>query len=61
MLERLKTYLAETRAEVRKVTWPSREELKQSTRVVIVATLVLTVFIGGVDLILSRIVRLLFQ
>ncbi len=61
MIEKIKQYLAETRAEVKKVTWPTREELKDSTRVVILATVVITIFIGGVDLILNRVMRLIFQ
>jgi preprotein translocase subunit SecE len=60
MIERLKTYLAETRTELKKVTWPTRQELRESTRVVIVSTIIVTAFIGVVDQILSRIVKLVF-
>ncbi|HEU4365177.1 MAG TPA: preprotein translocase subunit SecE [Candidatus Krumholzibacteria bacterium] len=60
MKERIVTYFSETRTELKKVTWPSREELKQSTRVVIVATFLVTVFIGIVDQVLSRIIKLVF-
>ncbi len=60
MVERFKNYLAETRVEMKKVTWPTRGELKDATRVVIVASLLLTVFIGVVDQILSGIVKLVF-
>jgi preprotein translocase subunit SecE len=61
MIERLKTFLQETRTEIKKVTWPTKQELKDSTRVVIIASFLLTVFIGAVDQILSRIVKLIFQ
>jgi preprotein translocase subunit SecE len=61
MIERLKTFLLETRTEIKKVTWPTKQELKDSTRVVIVASILLTAFIGVVDQILSRIVKLIFQ
>jgi preprotein translocase subunit SecE len=60
MKERIVTFFSETRTELRKVTWPSRDELKQSTRVVIMATFLVTVFIGIVDQILSRIIKLVF-
>ena len=43
--------------EFRKVTWPSRQELVNSTTVVIVVTLVLAFFLGGVDIGLARIVE----
>jgi preprotein translocase subunit SecE len=61
MIERLKAFLSDTKNELKKVTWPTKEELKESTRVVIVASFLLTVFIGVIDQILSRIVKLIFQ
>lgn len=61
MIERLKIFLQETRTEMSKVTWPTKQELKDATRVVIVASLVLTAFIGVVDQVLSRIIKLIFQ
>jgi len=60
MIERIKTYFSETRTELKKVTWPTRHELKESTRVVIVSTIIVTVFIGVVDQVLSRIIKLVF-
>jgi preprotein translocase subunit SecE len=60
MKEKIVTYLNETRTELKKVTWPTRQELQQSTRVVIIATFLVTAFIGVVDQILSRIVNLVF-
>jgi len=60
MIEKIKNYLLETRTEMKKVTWPTKDELKESTRVVVVATIILTIFIGAVDQILSRIVKLIF-
>jgi len=61
MIEKLKTFLYETKNELKKVTWPTKEELKESTKVVIVGAFLLTVFIGIVDQILSRIIKLIFQ
>lgn len=61
MIEKIKNYLAETRVELKKVTWPNRGELKDATRVVVVASIVLTIFIGVVDQILSVIVRFVFR
>jgi len=42
---------------MRKVTWPTRDELKESTKIVIVATFVVTLFIGIIDQILTLLVR----
>jgi preprotein translocase subunit SecE len=61
MLERFKNYLAETRVEMKKVTWPTKNELKDATRVVVVTSILLTVFIGVVDQILSGIIKLVFK
>ncbi len=61
MIEKLKTFLIDTKNELKKVTWPTKDELKESTRVVIIASFMLTVFIGVIDQILSRIIKLIFQ
>jgi preprotein translocase subunit SecE len=57
MFEKIKKFFGETRVEMRKVTWPTRDELKESTKIVIVATFVVTLFIGLVDSIINIIVR----
>ena len=61
MFEKIKNYLIETKVELKKVTWPKVEELKESTRVVIVATIILTLFIGVIDLVLNRVIQLVFR
>jgi len=58
MIERIRLFLSETRTELKKVTWPTREELRESTIVVIVSTFIVTIFVGVVDQIISRIVQL---
>lgn len=60
MIERIKVFFSETRTELKKVTWPTREELRESTYVVIISTFIVTIFVGVVDQILSRIIRLVF-
>jgi len=57
MFEKIKHFFSETRVEMRKVTWPTRDELKESTKIVIVATFVVTLFIGIIDQILTLLVR----
>jgi preprotein translocase subunit SecE len=61
MFEKVKNYLTETRIELRKVTWPNKGELKDATRIVVVASILLTIFIGIVDQILSNIIKLVFR
>lgn len=51
MLQRLTTYLKEVRIELKKVTWPTREETTRYTLVVIVVSIALAVFLGGLDVV----------
>jgi preprotein translocase subunit SecE len=46
-------YVKDVRVEMSKVSWPSREELRESTLVVIVMVFVIAIFIGAVDRALS--------
>jgi preprotein translocase subunit SecE len=48
-------YMREVRAEVRKVTWPTWEDLRKSTGVIIVVVVILGVLIGVIDFLFSRI------
>jgi len=57
MIEKARKFLTETKAELRKVTWPTRDELTGSTKIVIIATFVVTIFIGIIDQILTQIIR----
>lgn len=54
MLERLNNWYKEISNElVNKVSWPTWEELRGSTTVVLVATLILSLVIFGVDTLFS--------
>jgi preprotein translocase subunit SecE len=54
---RMREFVLEVLAEFRKVTWPSRQELINSTVVVIVVTVVLAAFLGAIDIVLARAVE----
>ena len=56
-LLRLSNYVQETKEELKKCTWPSRDELKGSTLVVLVSILLLGVFTMGVDWLLLMFVK----
>ena len=60
-LRRLSAYVLETREELRKCTWPSWAELKGSTVVVVVSTLLLAVFTMGADFLVAQLVKALTQ
>ncbi len=61
MFEKIGNFFSEVKVEMRKVTWPTRDELKDSTKLVIMASLVVSVFIGAVDSFLSFIIRYLLD
>ncbi|HET57569.1 MAG TPA: preprotein translocase subunit SecE [Deltaproteobacteria bacterium] len=50
-------FLKEARTELKKVTWPTPKQALASTSVVIVVVLVVSLYLGIVDLILTRLVR----
>jgi preprotein translocase subunit SecE len=54
-------FLGQVKSELKKVAWPSREELVSSTLVVLASTLLLAVFIGLCDLVLSRVINFLIS
>jgi preprotein translocase subunit SecE len=57
--ERLRRYFRESRAEIRKVSWPNRKELTTYTLVVIVTTVVVSIFVALADLLFSQLYALL--
>jgi preprotein translocase subunit SecE len=57
ILKRLSQYLRETSQEMKRVSWPSRSELKESTIVVIVTVIIVTFFIFVVDKVLDFTVK----
>ena len=56
-LVRLRNYVLETREELRKCTWPSMDELKGSTVVVVISIILIGVFTVAIDFLLNGIIR----
>jgi preprotein translocase subunit SecE len=54
-------YLKDVRAEMIKVSWPSRNELFGATMLVIVLSLIMAVFVYACDQVINRIVGLLLK
>jgi preprotein translocase subunit SecE len=61
MVERTAGFLREVRAELRRVAWPTRPETLNSAVVVLVAVVVLTAAIFGLDTAFSKFVLFLFK
>jgi preprotein translocase subunit SecE len=55
--KRFLPFLREVKAEVKKVTWPSRTEVYSTTVVVIIATIFFGFYLYFMDLIFSWVIR----
>lgn len=50
------TYFKETRAELRKVTWPTREETRTLTTIIVIVTVAMAIFLGVLDYVFQWVV-----
>jgi preprotein translocase subunit SecE len=58
---RVNQFLLECVREIREIVWPTRQEVIDSTKVVIVATLFLAAVLGGFDLIWAKVSRFILS
>ncbi len=59
-MKKIIRFFQESYAELKKVVWPSREEVTASTKVVIVSTIIFAIVLGLVDFLLLFGVDLVF-
>jgi preprotein translocase subunit SecE len=52
-MEKVLDYIRESKAELNKVTWPTKQQLWYSTIVVVIVTLIASAYLGLVDLLLT--------
>ena len=53
----LREFFSETRFELRKVVWPTRQETMRTTWVVMVVVVVVSLILGGFDLVIQQIMK----
>ncbi|HET9929011.1 MAG TPA: preprotein translocase subunit SecE [Rubrobacter sp.] len=53
-------FTRDVRSELRRVSWPDRDQLRQSTAVVLIIVIVLALYIAAVDVVFQSLVRLVF-
>ena len=58
---RSRRFLSEVRNEMARVTWPSRKEVSATTLVVIITSIFFGVYLYGIDLVVSRVMGLIFR
>ncbi|MCF0247676.1 MAG: preprotein translocase subunit SecE [Synergistes sp.] len=54
-MEKVLDYIRESKAELKKVTWPTKQQLWYSTVIVLIVSAIAAVYLGLVDLILTGI------
>ena len=60
-IDQFREFVKDVRMESTKVSWPTRDELRDSTTVVLVTVILVAAFIGAVDVVLSSVRKLLFH
>jgi len=60
-MDQMREFVKDVQSESTKVSWPTREELRDSTLVVLTMVVLVAIFIGIVDRILTFSVGLLFH
>lgn len=61
MLSKTQRFTEELQVEMRRVTWPDREQLRNATAVILVFVLILAAIIGLMDTVFSGLVRLIVR
>lgn len=61
MLEKTKEYIKEVKTELKKVTFPSKDETVTSTAILIIVIFVISFFLAAVDSGLNKLVGLVFK
>ncbi len=60
MIKKVRQFVEEVKVEMGKVSWPTHQELMNSTVIVIVVSIIFTIFIFLSDLIVSRVVEIFY-
>jgi len=60
MKEKIIKFFEDVVKEMKKVTWPTKAELIESTKVVIVVCIILAGFTYGIDMIINQVIKGIF-
>ncbi len=58
---KIRTFLTETMEEMRKCSWPGRDQLLESTLLVLVTMVLVSAFIWVIDQIVSKVITFLIS
>jgi preprotein translocase subunit SecE len=60
MIKKTKQFVEDVRVEMKKVIWPERDQLVNSTVIVLIISAIFTLFIFFADTIISRVINILY-
>lgn len=60
MIEKIKNFFSDVAKEMKKVSWPTKEQLRESSIVVVVATLIFTIFTYLIDWLVTKAIGFIF-
>ena len=61
MIVKVQKFIGEVTVELKKVSWTTRQELVDATWIVVVSTLILGVYIGMFDFVLSKFLGMIIR
>ncbi len=57
LMKRVGLFLADIKSELKKVTWPNRDDLKKTTVAVVISSVLFGVYLFGVDVVFAKIIE----
>ena len=59
--KKIREFVSQVLVELKKVSWPTRKELFDSTWIVLISSIVMAVFIGSTDFVLSKFLSIIIS
>ncbi|MEK7519536.1 MAG: preprotein translocase subunit SecE [Patescibacteria group bacterium] len=58
MFGKIITFFKEVQVEIKKINWPTRQDIIRYTLIVIASSVIIAFFLGGVDLIIQKLLEI---
>ena len=60
-MKKIVQFIRESKRELQKVAWPSKAEVWDSTKVVIASVILVSIFLGAVDIFFNHVMKYLMK
>ena len=54
MIKKIKEFFKEVQIEIKRINWPTKKETIRYTLIVILVSIIVAIFLGGIDFIFTR-------